>query len=271
MITAKTKLCMVIGNPVAHSLSPQMLNAAFVTCGLEFVYVACRVENVKDALMSMRALHINAVNVTIPHKIHALRYVDRMDIPTRAIGATNLIVLKENKLQALNTDWIGAIRALEEVTSLANKKVAVIGAGGASRAIVYGLKKKNAIISVWNRTKSSGERLVQEFGLHRSFALSQTRDLEYADIIINTTSAGMEPHTGSSPIPSTVIHSKQIVFDIVYTPHETKLLKIAKENGAKRIFGYKMLLYGGAASFEAITGNRAPIDVMEKTLLTFLK
>lgn len=271
MITAKTKVCMIIGNPVEHSLSPQMQNAAFSALGLPYIYVACQTDDIKGALKAIQLLNIAAVNITVPHKVNAIKYVDVPDPSVRAIGATNLIIVRQNKLYATNTDVIGAVKAIEENISVAGKNIAVIGAGGAARAIVYALSKKGAVISVWNRTKRKAENLVSEFHLKEAFDLENTKKLILEDIIINTTSIGMKDTMSQSPVPAESIHEGQIIFDIVYAPHETKLLQLAKQKGAKRIAGYKMLLYGGAASFEAITGKKAPIEVMEKELLKYLR
>ncbi|MBI2616871.1 shikimate dehydrogenase [Candidatus Gottesmanbacteria bacterium] len=269
MSDAKTKLCCLIGNPVDHSLSPQMFNHGFQCLKLNFAYVACRVTDVQKALEGIRALQIVGINVTIPHKVSVLKYVDRIDSQAREIGAANIIINKNGKLIASNSDWIGAVRALREKTTLRNKKIAVIGAGGAARAIIYGLKKNGADVSIWNRTIKGAQKLVKEFSLQKAYELNNRMDFSTFDIIINATAIGMTPRVDLSPIPASAIFPHHIIFDIVYTPSETKLLKMAKEKGATPIFGYKMLLYGGAASFEAFTGRKAPVVAMEKSLRNY--
>jgi len=268
MINAKTKLCCIIGNPVEHSLSPQMHNAAFKKVGLNYIFLAFKVENVKAALEDFRSINTKGIVVTIPHKLSVMKYVDEIDETARKIGAVNAIVNVTGKLRATNTDCIGAIRALEEKISLKDKRIALLGAGGGARAVAYGLKMKGAKVYVFNRSVDKAKKLVKEFGLEGNSSLENYEEISISDVIINATSVGMEPKNDQSPIPSACINSSHTVFDIVYTPYETKLLEFAKGKKAKIVYGYKMVLYGGMKIFEYFTGQKAPRDIMEKALLS---
>lgn len=266
MIDAKTKLCCLIGNPVEQSFSPQMHNVSYKALGLNYVYLAFKVIDVKKALAGLRELNVAGISVTIPHKLEVLKYVDQIDKVASAIGASNTIINQNGKFIATNTDWIGAIAALEEKTSLANKKVALLGAGGAARALAYGLTKTKTSISVFNRTRTKAQQLVKDFNLNGAYPISDLDQIKKAEIIINTTSVGMVPNIDESPIPSGCINSNQLVFDIVFKPKETKLIQYAKAKKAKVVLGYKMLLYQAAEQFKLFTGIDAPLDVMEKIL-----
>lgn len=267
MINAKTKLCCIIGNPVEHSLSPQLHNAAYESLGLNYVFLAFRVSDVKSALLGFKELGVRGISVTVPYKLEVMKYLDKLDDVARQIGAVNTIINDNGKLIGTNTDWIGALKALEEKTVIKGKRVVILGAGGAARAIVYGLKTRHAIIHVLNRTKKTAELLVKKFGLEKAYSLSDATIIEKADIIINATSIGMTPQDWDSPIPAKFVKKNQVVFDIVYTPNETKLLQYAKKKKAVIVYGHKMLLYGVAKQFELFTGKKAPIELMEKALL----
>lgn len=263
-------MCIIIGDPVDHSLSPAMHNAAYESLGIDdqFVYLGANVhvENVKKVVEAMRVMKIRGLTCTIPHKIEVLKYLDEIDEVAKKIGAVNTVVNENGKLTGYNTDWLGAVMPLEKNTSLKNKKVAIIGAGGASRAIVYGLVLKKAHVTIFNRTKEKAEKMSKEFNC-RGTGLEDLRDLKNFDIIINSTSAGMKPQEKISLVDPKLITKDHVVFDIVYTPYETVLLKEAKKRGAKIVHGYQMLLYQGTAQFKLYTNKKAPEEVMEKILL----
>lgn len=273
-ITAKTKICMVIGDPIDHSLSPQIHNAGYEALGIndQFVYVASQVkiEHIADFLKGVKTMGIRGVSCTMPHKLIVMEYLDILDETAKTIGAVNTIVNEKGRLKGYNTDWLGVITPLEKLTSLSGKKVAVLGAGGAARAIIYGLTKKDAKVTIYNRTKEKAEALAMEFGCNVAL-LTDTKKLAASDIIINATSVGMKPHENQTPIDTKSIQKNQIVFDAIYTPFETKLLKEAKKHGAKTIPGIEMLLYQGIAQFELYTGKNAPEDIMRKVLYRYAK
>lgn len=268
MITAKTTLCIIIGNPVEHSLSPQMHNSAYKALGIdnEFVYVAANVKSadIQKAIEAARVLHIKGVTVTIPYKTNAMQYVDSIDETAQKIGAINTIVNNDGKLTGINTDWIGVLTPLEKLTNLENKKVAIIGAGGFAHAAVFATTSKKAFVTIYNRTEDKAKELAKKFQCECA-SLEKIADIQNADIIINATSVGMETET--SIIHKELLHKHQIVFDAVYAPYETKLIQMAREKKATVIHGTELLLFQGAAQFELFTGKKAPIDIMRKIIM----
>ena len=274
-IKGSTNIVGLIGHPVEHSFSPPMHNAAFEALGMDYAYVAFDVDpsDLKSAIDGAKSLNIKGFNVTIPHKIQVMDYLDEIDEVAGLIGAVNTIDFKEMK--GYNTDGIGAIKAIEEVTSLKDKNVVIAGAGGASRAISFYIAKYGAgSLTILNRNVEKAQNLsddVLNSGLIdsvKSGSISTINDcLNDADILIDTTPVGMHPHINDEPIAlAEDMHENLVVFDAVYNPNETVLLKEAIDAGAKPVYGIKMLLYQGAESFEIWTGKKAPIDVMEEAL-----
>ena len=274
-IKGSTNIVGLIGHPVEHSFSPPMHNAAFEALGMDYAYVAFDVDpsDLKSAIDGAKSLNIKGFNVTIPHKIQVMDYLDEIDEVAGLIGAVNTIDFKEMK--GYNTDGIGAIKAIEEVTSLKDKNVVIAGAGGASRAISFYIAKYGAgSLTILNRNVEKAQNLsddVLNSGLIdsvKSGSVSDINDcLNDADILIDTTPVGMHPHINDEPIAlAEDMHENLVVFDAVYNPNETVLLKEAIDAGAKPVYGIKMLLYQGGESFEIWTGKKAPIDVMEEAL-----
>jgi len=210
-------------------------------------------------------LGIHGLTCTVPHKIAVIPFLDEIDSIAKKIGAVNSVVNANGILKGYNTDWIGAICPLKKMIDLAHKKVLVIGAGGAARAVVYGLMKEKAHVTIINRTKEKAQQLAKEFGCNNR----ERTDVQFVssqDVIINTTSVGMHPHINESPIPTEGIRNGQIIMDIVYAPYETEFLRQGKNRGATILHGIEMLLFQGTAQFELYTGIPAPIEVMRKTL-----
>ena len=274
-IKGSTNIVGLIGHPVEHSFSPPMHNAAFDALGLNYAYVAFDVNpnDLKSAIEGAASLNINGFNVTIPHKIEVIRHLDELDEVAGLIGAVNTIDFKN--LKGYNTDGIGAIKAIEEVTKVKDKNVVVAGAGGASRAISFYLAKFGAAsITILNRNVEKAQSLARDVSKSdlidevKSDSISQINSyLSDADILVDTTPLGMDPHIDDEPIAKAdAMHEDLVVFDAVYNPNETVLIKEAIKAGAKPVYGIKMLLYQGAESFEIWTGKKAPIDVMEKAL-----
>lgn len=274
IITAKTKLCMVIGDPIDHSLSPQIHNAGYEALQIQdqFVYVASlvHIEHIADFIQGVRVMGIRGISCTMPHKLAVMEYLDILDETAKRIGAVNTIVNERGTLKGYNTDWLGVVTPLEKLTPLSEKNVAVLGAGGAARGIIYGLTKKGAKVTIYNRTQEKAETLAVEFGCEVAL-LSDRENLAAADIIINATSVGMKPNEQQTPIETDILHKNQIVFDAIYTPFETKLLNEAKKQGAQTIPGIEMLLYQATAQFELYTGQKAPEEVMRKVLYEHTK
>ncbi len=268
-ISAKTKICMVIGNPIQHSLSPKMHNAAFEVLGIDkkFVFVASQVksEDLSDFVKGVRAMGIRGVACTIPHKTEIIKYLDEVDEVAQKIGSVNTVVNNDGILRGYNTDWLGVVNPLEKITSLDNKVVALIGAGGIARAVAYAVTQSGAKLTIYNRLLDQAEGLAKRFG-GQAFSFDNLEKVKDADIIFNATPIGMHPHEDETPIPIELIRKNQIVFDAVYTPPETKLLRNAKSIGAQIISGVEMFIIQGAAQFELFTNFKAPMEVMRKAL-----
>lgn len=274
-IKGSTNIVGLIGHPVEHSFSPPMHNAAFKALDMDYAYVAFDVDpsNLKSSIEGAKSLNIKGFNVTIPHKIDVMEFLDEIDEVAGLIGAVNTIDFKDMK--GYNTDGIGAVKAIEEVTSIKGKNVVVAGAGGASRAISFYIAKYGAdSLTILNRNTDKADKLagdVSESGLIsnvKSDSISKINSyLDYVDILINTTPIGMHPNVNAEPIATADhLHEDMAVFDAVYNPNETVLLKEAIKAGAKPVYGIKMLLYQGVESFRIWTGENPPVDVMEKAL-----
>ncbi len=275
MIKGSTNIVALIGHPVEHSFSPPMHNRAFEKLNMDYAYVAFDVEpaNLKSAIEGAKALNIKGFNVTIPHKISVMEFLDEIDEVARLIGAVNTIDFKNMK--GYNTDGIGAVKAIEEVTSIKGKNVVIAGAGGASRAISFYIAKYGAdAMTILNRNPLKAQNLASDvsnsglIGEVKSDSISEINAyLADADILIDTTPVGMHPNVDDEPIATSQnMHEDLVVFDAVYNPNETVLLKEAIKAGAKPVYGIKMLLYQGAESFKIWTGRDAPVDEMEMAL-----
>ncbi len=266
-ITGKSSLCLIIGDPVSHSLSPAMHNAAYAALNLPFVMAAARVEasSLREALHGMRALNIRGLAVTMPHKVAILEFLDSVDQTAQTIGAVNTVILTDGKLTGYNTDWLGILRPLERITSLAQKKVAILGAGGAAKAAIYAALRGGASVTVFNRTLSTAEDLASTFACSAR-SLEDTDDVARNEIIINTTSLGMIGNESTSPLPQGTVQPHHIVFETIYSPASTTLLKDAQLVGSKIIRGSEMFLEQGAAQFELHTGVKAPREVMSQII-----
>ncbi len=263
-----TQVCGVIANPVAHSLSPAMHNAAFAEYEMDFVYLPFLVDDLAEFVAAFDALDVVGYSVTLPHKADALRAAHEADELSRRIGAANTLYRRGDKLLATNTDYAGALEALEEEMGgsdpLAGRPVLLIGAGGAARALAFGLKEKGAQVTIANRTFERGEKLAQETGAR----VCHLEDLPAltADVLINTTSVGMHPRTSASPVPREVLRQGMIVFDAVYNPRNTLLIRHAKAAGCRVVYGARWLVNQAALQFELFTGKPAPRRVMERAL-----
>jgi len=273
-ITGKTKVCALIGEPVEHSLSPCIHNAAFQHLGLDYVYVAFTVKKdaLREAISSVRGLGIYGLNVTMPHKVNIIPYLDHLDETAKRVGAVNT-VLNNGKLIGYNTDGIGAINALKAYAGdLYDKKVVILGAGGASRSISFTIAQEAQELVILNRTTEKAEALASKISstLGKEVEWGKlcgdvlTKELKDADILINATPVGMHPDDSETPVDKSLLRENMVVFDLVYNPVETRLLKEAKSVGARTIDGLTMLVYQGAASFKIWTGRKAPVDIMMK-------
>lgn len=291
----------VMGDPVEHSLSPPMHAAAYESTGVEATYLRFRVEegDVKEAVHGASALNIDGLNVTVPHKgtVAALPSVE-LDETAERIGAVNTLVFgddtddddaeelsaeedtdedaenensngdEKSVARGYNTDASGALRALERKTEVGGKKVVLVGAGGAARAIAFALAGEDATVDIVNRTVERAEKLadeVREVGEVAAHPLDALDDVvPDADIVINATTVGMEEDV--SPVPADALRPHHVVFDAVYTPLETRLLRDAADVGATTVDGAWMLVYQGAEAFEIWTGKTAPVEKMNAAL-----
>ncbi|MEN8141949.1 MAG: shikimate dehydrogenase [Thermodesulfobacteriota bacterium] len=264
MIDGKTTLHGIMGNPVSHSLSPAMHNAAFRHLGLNSVYLPFPVADVGPAIKGLAAIGVRGVSVTIPHKEAVIPFLDEIDPVAERIGAVNTLDFQDGRVRGSNSDWLGANRALAEKMELAGSHVLLLGAGGSARALGFGLQEAGAQVSIASRTREKGEALA------RSLAcpwhdLAEIAGLT-ADAVVNATSVGMGEMAHLSLVPAEAVKNFPLVMDIVYAPLETRLLKEAKAAGCEVIDGLAMLLYQGAAQFELWTGQKAPVTVMAAAL-----
>ena len=283
MTLYRTKICGVIGDPIEHTLSPLIHNKAFQELGLDFVYVAFRVNSdmLGKAIDGVRAFNIHGLNITIPHKVRVLKYLDIVDDLVRNIGAVNTIANDGGRLIGYNTDGEGALRALVKGgVPLSGKKVVVLGAGGAARAIVYFVaKEKPSSIMILNRTIEKADELAENVSTKTGMwvrakkLLNQSlRDeMQDADLVINCTSVGMAPDVSGTPVPKGLLRKDIVFMDIIYNPIETRLLKEAKEAGAMTISGVDMFVYQAASAFEIWTDKKAPVDVMRQVAVEALE
>lgn len=276
-IDAHTRWCGVIGNPVEHSLSPSIHNAAFRACGLNYVYLALRVERIAEAVAGMRALgNAAGFSVTIPHKVSVLPLLDTVDTTARHIGAVNTIVVRDGQLAGHNTDATGAMRALREAgVTLAGTHVVVLGTGGAARAIAFGLAGAGVArltllgIDARERTGLAEDVRTKTQVAVEDGPLDDGRlgaALSSASVMIHCTPVGMSPKVQDTCVPAALLRPTLTVMDIVYNPRETRLLREARAAGCKTIPGLEMFLNQALEQFELWTGQVAPADVMRRVL-----
>ncbi len=282
MITGKTKVVAVIGNPIEHSLSPPMHNAAYKQLGMDYVYVAFKIEkeNLSNLIESAKTIGLVGLNVTIPYKTDIIEYLDEVDDTARRINAVNTIRFKDGISKGYNTDGTGAVKSIEKYTDLKDKNVLVLGAGGASKAITFTLLNHGINnLTIANRSKDNAIQLIENLKKQTGFDKISYVDIEKADtildnvdIIINTTPIGMYPNVDvDTPIKTEKINENHVVMDIIYNPLETKLLKNAKDNGATTISGTNMLINQGITAFEIFTDRTPSYESFEKALLEQLK
>ncbi|HHV96215.1 MAG TPA: shikimate dehydrogenase [Clostridiaceae bacterium] len=288
-VTGKTKLLGVIGNPISHSISPELHNTLSNYMGIDAVYVPFKVEREKlgDAVRGLKALNFKGFNITIPHKSNVIEYLDELSREASFIGAVNTVKIIENKLYGYNTDVDGFVNSFKEEagTGFTNKKVAIIGAGGAARAIAIGVANEGAQkIFIINRTLSKAIQIrdiiisnimpykecpenIESFQLNDSAC---TEVLKLADIIINTTSIGMHPDIDCMPVPEHVeFNSNQIVYDAIYNPSKTKFLQQAENKGCKIINGLGMLIYQGIKAYEIWMDITVPKEIAREIFNEF--
>ncbi len=279
-ITAQTQLCGLLGNPVDHSLSPAIHNAAFQELGLNFVYLAFPVEddNLEKAIQGIRALgHVRGFSVTIPHKVSVMPLLDSVETTAKHIGSVNTIIKDRGLLVGSNTDASGALQALRQGgVDLAGQRVVLLGSGGAARAIAFGLCVEGNIEHLTLLGIDDKERTALATDLRTKTQISITDDqldastlataIAEAPLLIHCTPIGMHPKVEHSCVPKELLHSGLTVMDIVYNPLNTKLLQDAQAAGCRTIQGIEMFLHQAVGQFELWTGQTAPIDTMRNIL-----
>ena len=281
-MSGKTRLCGVIGDPIEHTMSPAMHNAAFTQMVLDYIYVSFQVkeEELDQAIDGMRALNIRGLNVTIPHKVAIIPFLDELDPLAEKIGAVNTIANNTGVLKGYNTDASGFLQALlEKGIEPEGKKVVILGAGGASRAVSFILAERGAHLVILNRRLERAEELAgrlsttlnKEVKARELVADNLAQVLGGADILVNTTSVGMNPDINETPVPSSLLKPGLVVVDIVYNPIRTRLLREAEAVGAKTIDGVDMFVWQGALAFEIWTGAKAPVELMRAEVVRQLK
>jgi len=274
VITGKTRVCGLIGYPVGHSMSPAMHNAAFRELGLDYVYVTFPVREgeLGTAVTGMKALSIQGVNVTVPHKVAVVPLLDELDPLAQKIGAVNTVVNDDGCLRGSNTDAGGFLQPLlERGIDPRGRRVVLLGAGGAARAVSFILAERGAQLALLNRQPERAielARVIFRAFHHEVSALElNVTNLENvlgeADILVNATSVGMTPNDGDSPVPAGLLRRGLVVYDIIYNPVQTRLLREAEAAGALVIGGLDMLVWQGALAFEQWTGREAPRQLMK--------
>jgi len=278
-ITGRTVICGIIGDPVEHSMSPPMHNAAYRKLALDYAYVPFRVtrDDLPRAIDAVKTLHIRGLNVTIPHKVAVMPLLDRLDPLAGKIGAVNTIVNDNGVLTGYNTDASSFLKPLAEGgLEVRGKTVAMIGAGGVARAIAFALVESGARLIVLNRSDRNLSELcgrlagadVQAMNLD---AVHLRTAVGTADILVNATSVGMTPAADDTPVAMELLRRRLVVCDVVYNPPRTRLLAEAAAAGAKTIGGLNMLVWQAALAFEKWTGHSAPVSLMRSTATRLLR
>lgn len=281
-IVSTTRLLGVIGDPIAHSLSPDMHNAAIAALEIDYCYVAFHVlpDGIESALDGMRALQIRGLNVTLPHKSAVMPHLDRVSDEALAVGAVNTISLRDGELVGQNTDVYGLVTALEHTAGLAvlPEHCVILGAGGVARAAVYALASRKEVrrVSILNRTVARAEALAHDMQRITGKAIdagdltkdTQMRRFVDAGLVVNGTSLGMIPEVERTPLADTdAIHPRLVLYDTVFNPLDTLLMRQFRSAGARAFGGLDMLVYQGARSFAIWTGIEPPVDVMKRAII----
>lgn len=282
MLDAYTQVLAVLGKPVRHSLSPAIHNAALQATGLNYVYVACEVDDIQAAVMGMRGLGIRGFSITIPHKVAAMTLADEVDPVATSIGSINTLVNNDGILRGYNTDGYGALRGIETAgVNLEGAEVTILGSGGASRAIACTLAAKadisklNILGVIEDEVKTLTRHVAQLASARVEGDVLTSESLKKALagtlLLINCTPIGMHPKIDESLVPADLLGSPLVVFDIVYNPMETRLLREARERKCRVISGVEMFIHQAVAQFELFTGQNAPEAVMRKVVLESLR
>lgn len=267
-LDARTHFYGVIGDPIGHSLSPVMQNAAFAARRMNAVYVPFLVRDLKDFLDSISPLGIRGFSVTLPHKEKILRHLDGCDPLAARIGAVNTVVVRGGgKLYGYNTDYVGVLWAIEKHMPLSGSRVLIVGAGGAARAVAFALVQAGAAVSIAARRLARAKALAKAVN-GEAIARNRVRS-EFFDAIVNATPIGMYPHIDGSPLDGRELNCR-LVFDTIYRPRVTTLLKLAARRSIETVSGVEMFVAQGTAQWEIWTGERAPVELMRRAVVAAL-
>jgi shikimate dehydrogenase len=260
-----TSLYGILGNPVAHSMSPLMHNAAFRFLDIDAVYLPFEVQDLQGAVAGMKALAVKGASVTHPFKRQIFALIDEIDDTAEKIGAVNTLVFGTDGVLGTNTDWVGAVRCLEALLPIEDHKFVVIGAGGAARAVVFGVNNKGGEAIVVNRSEKKGRALAEEFDC--PFVPLAELESARGDCLVNTTPLGMYPKEGQMPVPKRVLGAYKAVADVIYNPLKTLLLREAEAAGCKVASGFEMFVFQGTEQFKIWTGKEPPVELMRNLVL----
>jgi 3-dehydroquinate dehydratase/shikimate dehydrogenase len=264
-----TRVYGVIGNPVAHSLSPAMHNAGFQARRVNAVYLPFQVRDLRDFLGAVAPLGIRGFSVTLPHKESILRHLDDCDPLSARIGAVNTVVVRGGgKLYGYNTDYVGVLRALERRVALRGSRVLILGAGGAARAVAFALREAGATVAVCARRNAPAQKLAR--AVDGEVVERRRVRREFFDAIVNATPVGMHPHTAASPLDAAELNCR-VVFDLIYRPRRTRLLELAGQRGIATVSGLEMFIAQGTAQWEIWMGERAPVAAMRRAVVKALQ
>jgi shikimate dehydrogenase len=283
-ISGKTRICALIGDPVAHSMSPAMHNAAYRKMGLDYIYLALPVKSadLKAAVEGLRALNFRGFNVTMPHKVAIIPLLDGLDPLAEKIGAVNTVVNECGELRGYNTDGPGFLQALlEHGVEPQGKNIVVLGAGGASRAISYVLAQRGARLTILNRklemdwAEDIAAFLREDLGAEAAAVELDGERLQAAlagaDVLINATSVGMDPASDKSLVPAELLRAGLMVCDVIYSPLQTRLIREARAAGCRTVGGVDMLAWQGVLCFEKWTGQPVPPEMMRQEAVRMLE
>jgi shikimate dehydrogenase len=253
------------------SVTPVMYNAAFQALGLDFVYVSFDVTDLTVAIEALRALNIRGYSVSMPFKRAVLPLLDELEPVAREIGAVNIVKNCAGRLHGFNSDWIGAVKAIGKYASVRGKQAAVLGAGGAGRAVSYGLKSHGARVVLYNRTVERALAASQELGVGFGGGLDNFEGIRQADVVVNATPVGSLSCPGQELLPAGVLRPGQVVLDAVFYPLQTDLVLKAGRASCTAVQGFEMLVQQAAVTFELFTGIPAPVETMLDALLSTLR
>ena len=260
-VSARTALCGILLHPAGHTRSPAMHGAAYAALGFDAVYLAFDVPpaGLADAMRGARALGVRQLAISLPHKQAVMAHVDEIEETARRIGAVNTVTRVGDRLVGSNTDWLGAVRALESELPLRGARAVVLGAGGTARAVVFGLLERGARVRVLNRSPERARHLADELGAETAGALGDLAREPY-DLLVNTTSVGLR--VDASPVDSGALRAGTVVMDAVYDPERTRLLREAESRGARTVSGRWMLIHQAAEQVRLLTGQEAPLAAL---------